>query len=267
MSKNYSKYKERYLLLKNQYGGANINDHVFSKEGNYLGKIINIQGKTITLSDKTKGPLNTDDENKSWLIKNAKEDDYLYIIANDKYLGKILRWDYTNQRWVTKKLNGAEGYALPQRENVVWRIGPRINDVNDEPSESWSDWFSKKFIEAKNLASKVFYRAPAASTPASTSTPAPAPVTATSAELASSSTVSPSEEVQPQKFIYFVECSWLPVEGVFFYVIASTPKECADLIKKDLDQKHHQNVSEQVGKAKHLELKDASQESKIYNLK
>ena len=256
MSKNYSKYKERYLLLKNQYGGANINNHVFSIEGNYLGKIINIQGKTITLSDKTKGPLNTDDENKSWLIKNAKEDDYLYIIANDKYLGKILRWDYTNQRWVTKKLNGAEGYALPQRENVVWRIGPSINDGNDEPSESWSDWFSKKFIEAKNLASKVFYRAPAASTPAP----------AASAELSLSSTVSQSE-VQPQKFIYFVECSWPPVVGIFINVIASTPEECADLIKTVIDKKHHQDVFKQVENAKRLELKDASQESKIYNLK
>ncbi len=110
--------------------------------------------------------------------------------------------------------------------------------------------------------SNYVYKTYKAYTPASTPVAA-APV---DPELAPSSTVSPSE-VQPQKFIYFVECTWLTVGGVFINVIASTPQECTNLIIKDVAQTHHKNVFEQVNKAKRLELKDASQESKIFYLK
>jgi hypothetical protein len=282
MSKNYSKYKERYLLLKNQYGGANVGDHVFIKEGSYIGKITKISDKKITYKSPTgtDNYLNIDDKGILWEVINAKIGDNLYSISSREYLGKIIEWNKFSEQCAIQKGDN-RSFIDPKKENVEWFIGPSIDTETEKPSENWGEWFSKKFKDVKGLASNVSnyvyktykaYTAAPASTPAAsipahpapadaqTSTPAPA------SEPSLGSTVSPAQ-VQPQKFIYFVECTWLTVGGVFINVIASTPQECTNLINKDVAQTYHKNVFEQVNKAKRLELKDASQESKIFYLK
>jgi hypothetical protein len=298
MSKNYSKYKERYLLLKNQYGGANKGEHVFSKDGIYLGKITKVGRDTITyISKEKKGELtlHPGDQNLLWNVIKAEIGSDLYDKSNNNYLGRILYQDQTNKKWIIKKENETK-FADPIEENEKWYIGAPFNTSTNEPSKNWRTWFLEQSKRAAGAARAVVARAAVAATTAATgaavaatgaavaaTTAAVAATTATVKKIfsdkstpandstvavpepASSSTVSPSEVVQPKKFVYFVDCTWPPSEGIFI-VIASTSEECACLIKTNVDQPYHQNVDEQVGKAKYLELKDVSLKSKIFDL-